>query len=114
MNRFCTIAVIALASGLLAHAAQADDTGNTERHLTVAYGDLDLNKEAGAQALIARLKSAGQQVCGETPDSRDIKNRARYQACVKAAVDDAVARLATPMVAASYGLPPLSQTATVK
>ena len=60
-----TAAVLLLAipaAGLAAPPNQSDD-----RAVTVSYADLDINSEAGAKVLYARLKRASEDVCGVAP-----------------------------------------------
>ena len=68
---------------------------------TVSYADLDLGHEAGARALLARIKSAAKRVCGTAPDARDTDPS--YRKCVDRALDRAVTEVNRPAVNALHG-----------
>ena len=53
--------------------------------LSVPYGDLDLTKEAGRQALDARLDRATRTVCGGAAPGRDLARIQAWRSCVTAA-----------------------------
>lgn len=55
----------------------------------VAYGDLDLSRQEGVKTLMRRIDGAAKSVCGPAPDPREWNSS--YQACVKSAVDRAMA-----------------------
>jgi len=69
---------------------------------SVAYGDLDLNTEPGAATLVRRLQNAAYRVCGRPSRERGIMERQQAQACVDAAMRDAVAATETASVSAQY------------
>jgi UrcA family protein len=56
---------------------------------TVSYADLDLSRAEGVKTLMRRIDGAAKDVCGPEPDIREW--RSPYQACVKSAVDQALA-----------------------
>jgi UrcA family protein len=111
-NRFGKIAPFALSVGLLAGAsANAADANVAVNSIPVFYGDLDLAKPAGAKLLFTRMKSAANQVCGGRPNIRQLEQMDDFEACIKTAMDDAVAHLGNAQVAALYGFP-LEQVAS--
>jgi UrcA family protein len=55
----------------------------------VAYGDLDLTRDAGVDRLYVRLRRAAGSVCGNT-DIRDLRGGANRRACVARALGGAV------------------------
>ncbi len=57
-----TVMLAALAVSSVTHAAAADDAPVRTR--VVKYADLDLNREAGAETLYARMVAAARAVCG--------------------------------------------------
>ena len=70
---------------------------------TVTFADLDLNRVSGADAMLARLKRAARDVCGEAAAPRDLAKARRHRACVAATMDATVARVDAPLVTARYG-----------
>ena len=71
--------------------------------MTVGYSDLDLDRPAGADMLLARLKQAERAVCGEPSDPRDLAGKARARrSCVTVTMEDAVDRVGAPLVTARY------------
>jgi UrcA family protein len=104
MNRFASVAALAVSFGLLGGvSAFAADTNVTIDQVSVSYGDLNVSTDAGARVLFARIKSAATLACGGKPDSRDLAGMERFQACRKDAMSSAVTRIGAPKVAALYG-----------
>jgi UrcA family protein len=64
----------------------------------VSYGDLNLDSAAGARALLARIHSAAQNVCGG-PDPALGNN---YSACLKSAESNAVSQVGSPLLTAAF------------
>src|SRR5262245_7347028 len=95
-------ALLIAAAPLSAHAAPAPTTTS----VTVAYGDLDLNREAGAKALIQRLRVAATTACGGEPDRRDLKAHGNFEACHKDALTTALNSVNAPLVASLSGTAP--------
>ena len=94
--------IIAAAFVAFAASASAQPVSTGEGRVTVSYGDLNLNHEAGAQILINRLHAAADRVCGGQPDMRVLKQWGAYQTCVAQAMDRAVASISHPVVANAY------------
>ena len=69
--------------------------------LKVSYQDLNLSTEQGSQALYARIASAARAVCA-VEDIRDLKARARVNACREEAIARAVQNVDSPKLAALY------------
>jgi UrcA family protein len=94
---------ILLASGLaavvlgLASASSFATTINGERSIKVSYGELDLSKPAGAEALYRRIRKAAFVVCGAQDSPMPWSYTARTQ-CFKSAIDDAVAKVNSPLL----------------
>lgn len=84
-------AVTALSFGAAAYAGDASTDVAVARE-KVSYADLDLSKQADAQALYARLKRASGDVCGDYKVTRDLRTMRLYNACYQdtlaRAVDD--------------------------
>lgn len=77
-------------------AAFAGSADVTERQTKVAFGDLNLNSEAGVTALFERLSDASKTVCGPLPSTLGPARafeEASYKSCKAAAFHDAVVKL---------------------
>lgn len=100
---FAALAAAAtLGSALSAHAAPAVAAATDQDGVSKAVfvGDLDLSSRAGARAAISRIRAAAVAVCGDSPDPRFLERAAPYHACLRTAVDRAVASLDSPIVTA--------------
>lgn len=94
--------IAALAACLIAGTAHAGSPAGAAT-LTVAYGDLNLSSEQGANALYARVVSAARQVCGANGlDIRDLQTYAAERACESQAIAKAVHDVRAPQVAAIF------------
>ena len=96
------VAVLAAASLAGSAAAQTShsDPGSVSRR--ISFADLNLANQAGAKAMLRRIRSAAGNVC--QPDWDDIFDGYRsFGACVKVATDNAVAHLGSPLVTALNG-----------
>jgi UrcA family protein len=79
----------------LVGATQAS-AADAPRSMTVSYRDLNLSTIEGATALYQRLRQAANSVCDERGTGLD-----RYQvwqACYRAAIADAVAKVNSPLL----------------
>jgi UrcA family protein len=74
-------------------AAPVDDAYS----VTVHFGDLDLNREAGIARLYLRIKGAARRVCYQQADYQPAMQT--FPDCVNRAVSTAVARIDRPMLA---------------
>jgi UrcA family protein len=69
----------------------------------IQYGDLDLSTDAGVHSLYQRIKAAASKVClRETSAHHGVDERARYFACYKYAVANAVQQLGQARLAALH------------
>lgn len=73
--------------------------------ITVRYGDLDLSSDQGARLLYQRLQDAAGKVCvrpdpGIVPLVIKIARQRTFDACVRRALNSAVARLNQPGLSA--------------
>jgi len=80
--------------------AQSDDD---LIRVPVSYADLDIHQEAGAKVLLQRIKSASIIACGDVPDLRLLGERAAFEHCRQIAVEDAVAKVNSPLLALMAG-----------
>lgn len=85
-------AVSALSLVFTAGQALADGSGAAHRSVKVSYADLDLSKQAGAEALYQRIRTAARTVCGR-PSSREIVRLMLFRQCYGEAIDTAVKRI---------------------
>lgn len=90
-----------MVAGFAADAEAAPPASIETRSVAVSYADLDLNREAGVQALYQRLRLAAKQACGSV-DTRDLASRTGWQKCREVALANAVAQLGNERVAARY------------
>ena len=102
-----TIGLAALASlGFAAtvHAASTQDAPSNPDLIiiSVPVDDLNLSNPSGASVVLRRIRDAAVSICGDAPDIRQAARFGRYQNCVKASVDEAVARLDHPVVTDLY------------
>ncbi|CAN7186472.1 UrcA family protein [Phenylobacterium sp. LjRoot164] len=97
-----TLLVAAAALGLssAAHAAQPVENPDQTVSVAVPYGDLNINREAGATIALQRINNAAAEVCGRESQVTSLDRMALHQACVRSTVDRTVTRLGNPVVAA--------------
>jgi UrcA family protein len=101
MLKLLAAAVIAASAIGVAAGAREETAGKTDvSHVTVIYGDLDLNRPAGAKAMLGRIDNAAHEVCGARP--RELERLGPYLACVHHATVSAVAKLHAPLVTAAF------------
>lgn len=105
MKMFFAIAAMAVSTVLFVSATPVQAASIT-RHALVNYSDLNLSREAGARELIHRLEAVAWRACGGSAASDDYRAWATHRACMKNAVNDAVANVDQPLVNRLYGLPP--------
>lgn len=95
MIRTAALAVTVAAFSSVA-TAQAEPA---QREVVVRYGDLDLTREEGAQALLHRLEHAVEQVCSVRNTSfRDRRAVRAARACAEETMSRALAQVEAPMV----------------
>jgi UrcA family protein len=77
----------------------------------VNYADLDLDHQAGADALFARIRSAARRVCAPVTASVEFRfAQAREKSCTDKAISDAVADVHSPLLTDIY----LGRASTIK
>ena len=87
------VVVAAMAAAMWVGVAQAAEAPAQ----VVGFKDLNLNTEAGVQALYKRIHGAADQVCGNV-DGRDLQIARAHKACVERAMADAVAAVNNQML----------------
>jgi UrcA family protein len=88
--RLRTFAVLLFACAAAAGPAAADAPENDVMHAFVSYADLDLGQPAGLATLRGRIHAAAQQVCGESPDARELERYRLWRTCVADAQERAL------------------------
>lgn len=97
MKRLAAIASLAVATVLsVGVSAQAAEK------VAVHYSDLNLSNSADAHTLLTRFESASEHVCGGHPQFGNLHAQGIHDACVKEAMDRAVASIRAPLVASLY------------
>ncbi len=91
----------AVTLGLASTSSFASGSDDGVRKQTVSYAELDLTKQAGAEALYKRIQRAAFTVCGgyETPLPGSYTRKSR---CFKTAVNEAVAKVNSPLLTALH------------
>jgi UrcA family protein len=80
-----------------AMAADSISVGYTQLSETVRYGDLDVNKAEGAQALYKRLNRAAKTVCAPL-QGRDLQSSIEHRTCIGEALANAVVDVNQPLL----------------
>jgi UrcA family protein len=75
--------------------------GAESRSVTVRYGDLNLNRTAGAKTLYVRLTSAARSVCAPS-QTRDLAAHRDWNSCFSEALDAAVAETGSHALASLH------------
>jgi UrcA family protein len=90
MNRaiFAAVIIGQLAVGT-AFAGGHSEASNDLPRAVVHYGDLNVESDAGRQALTGRLTRAARNVCPDV-HARDLRTQAKGLSCVRNAVADAL------------------------
>ena len=95
LSLFVLISVLAL--GAFAAPATAET-----REQRVSYADLDVSSDAGADALLRRVRRAAEHVCGYRSAQRFLRERAEARACVIDSTNRAVVAVGHPVVTARH------------
>jgi UrcA family protein len=90
----------ALADASAAEAAASPSTTTLLVTSPVRYSDLDISKMKGAKTLYLRIRYAAETLC----ENAATWGKKEGQACVHKAVDDAVARVNSPLLSQYYQL----------
>jgi UrcA family protein len=100
------LAKFIVAAGFFALAiggrAQAQDTTTSTTKVTypVGYSDLDVSTMKGAKTLYLRIRFAAETLC----ESAATWGKKEGEACVRKAIEDAVARVDVPLLSQYYEL----------
>lgn len=95
---FAAVALLGVAAN--AHAVTSQSSVTEAPWTTVSTAGLDTDGDAGARAVLQRIRVAARRVCGADPDIRHVDLTVPQVTCVRATVDHAVGVLDNPRVAA--------------
>ena len=95
------VTFVALAGAAASGRVVALPYGEVLAKKKVTYGDLNLETEAGARVLYARLRYAAQDVCS-LYQSDDLARKVVWRTCVENSLSDAVGRINKPQVTALH------------
>ena len=87
--------------GLLLASTSFAGTTQEPASVRVSFSELDLTKDAGVERLYARLQNAAERVCSNL-DSRDLTAYNAHAACMRAALDRAVANVHSSRLTARH------------
>jgi UrcA family protein len=103
LTKCAALAVFAVAGMLLSAALAAESKGPfAVPEVAVEYGDLDLTKPEGVQALHRRLKAAAERVCPRTDGRVKLEQKILARECRKQALEHAVREIGSPELAALH------------
>jgi UrcA family protein len=94
--------ILGVAAALLTYSfapAQAAEWPE-QKSVEVRVGDLDLSKAEGVHTLFIRVRGAAREACNGIDSSGSLAYGMMYRACVRDAIDNAVATLNNPGFAA--------------
>jgi UrcA family protein len=93
-----TFIALATAAGVLIASSANAETYEAR----IAYGDLDLASEAGADALLDRVDAAAREVCEHSSARISLQESRAVRECVRDFTARAVAQLDHPKVGARF------------
>ena len=97
---FFSLGGTAIGGTALASEPLSTSTTNSSVTRPVGYGDLDISTAKGAKTLYLRIRYAAETLC----ENAATWGKKEGQACVHKAVDDAVARVNSPLLSQYYQL----------
>lgn len=98
----------AVAAALLIPGAALAQPPSTQPSARVAYNDLDLGSDAGAQAMLTRIRRAAVEVCrAQVQADAGVDAAQKFDACRRKTVAQAVKQLGAPSVLAAYEARPI-------
>lgn len=95
-----SIVLVTVMSSALSPAGNASSSEEV-RAQEVHYSDLDITREAGAERLYKRIRTAAREICG-TPGIEQIMNAHRVRRCAEEATARAVAQVNSPALTRYY------------
>lgn len=104
-KRFSMMTLGAIAAASFATAAFAEPPAYDGSAVSVAvpYGDLNLQRDADVQTLLARISAAARTACGALRQGQlGVHAEHAYRVCQQAALEGGVASVASAKVNAAY------------
>jgi UrcA family protein len=101
-RRVACSAAFVTAAALAGSVLAQQPPGVSVKTMTVHYGDLNISTPAGATTLYHRILGAARTVCGEEGYEIGVDARRFWRGCFHAAVNDAVARVHSPLLNAVH------------
>jgi len=101
INASMLVLALAWRSDALA-AATAVPADADSNQTTVHFGDLNIDRPAGAAVLYRRIRAAARSVCGDPQPPGLHMTSPDWRRCVAQAIDEAVARVDRPAVTAYH------------
>ena len=96
-----SVGMTAIAALTIAQTASAEARPDVQvMQRTVKFGDLNLDSEQGATALLHRIRIASRYVCGGYTSNAAYANTRNFRACVRDAQSRAIAQVNSPAVQA--------------
>ena len=95
-----TLVSVGCLAAITAPPANAEERGSYETR--IAYGDLNLDSAAGADAMLRRIRHAARDACGDSHVRMTLNQHVRMRACTGNFVQRAVAELANDNVTARF------------
>jgi UrcA family protein len=92
-NKVCSALAMSVACVLIAFNARAAD----DRSETVKFADLNVNTQAGVEALYGRIHAAARRVCDQPAGEQS-----GIRSCMSKAEASAIAKVNTPLLTAFY------------
>jgi UrcA family protein len=95
----CAVAALGLSATASAGSSTLSLSHETVQ-VDIPYGDLDLNKPAGAKTMMFRIRNASAEAC--EPYIREMRERRVFKICLRQTMAQAVDELRSPQVAALF------------
>lgn len=97
------LAVAVVAFTAVGNGPRTVNTGSGEpAEITVSYDELNLESEAGAEALLRRIERAASKVCGSASRPVELWKHSPFRECVSGAMERAVYSVNAPLVSDLY------------
>ena len=97
------ILAIASCAAFVAMALSPASAATIERtSQRVSYADLNLDRHAGAEAMLHRIRNAAGAVCGERFGLMSLREHAAIRACSRAAMNKGVSDVGSPVLVALF------------
>jgi UrcA family protein len=102
MSRTLQLVIASAAALAFATPALAQNETTRTQDRVVTYGDLDVNRRAGADTLVRRIENASEQVCGSNDGRTNTRQAMINRNCSAEATENGVYDTDNPVVIARY------------